>query len=102
MQISFSPQRRDGALTLSKAGDVLTINGDVVDLSAIPDGADLPADAIDNEWIVGTVRRVDGDLHVTLLLPLGADVSQSARFPADIVDPQDGLIALPGDDHGND
>lgn len=102
MQISFSPQRRDGALTLSKAGDVLTINGDVVDLSAIPDGADLPADAIDNEWIVGTVGRIDGDLHVTLLLPLGADASQSARFPTDLVEPQDGLIALPGGDHGND
>ena len=102
MQISFSPQRRDGVLTLSKAGDVLTINGDVVDLSAIPEGADLAAAAIDNEWIVGTVRRVDGDIHVMVLLPLGADASENARFPADLVDPQDGLIALPGDDHGND
>lgn len=95
MQISFSPQRRDGTLTLSKAGDVLTINGDVVDLSAIPDGADLPADAIDNAWIVGTVRRIDGDLRVTFLLPHGPRAVEAVRFPADIVDPPDGPIALP-------
>ncbi|MGN6311147.1 MAG: hypothetical protein ACTHNN_16530 [Xanthobacteraceae bacterium] len=102
MRISFSPQRRDDTLEVVKTGDVLTINGDVVDLSAIPDGADLPADAIDNELVVETVRRINGNLHVTLLLPLGADAPERARFPMDLVDPQDGPIALPGGDHGDD
>ncbi|MGB5903821.1 MAG: hypothetical protein WBH00_13315 [Xanthobacteraceae bacterium] len=94
MRISFSPQRRDDALTVSKAGDALTINGDVVDLSAIPEGADLPATAIDCEWIVGTVHRVAGDLHVTLLLPHGPRAIEAVRFPADI-NPADGPIELP-------
>lgn len=101
MIISLSPQRRDDALAVSKAGDVLTINGDVVDLSGIPDGADLPADAIDNEWIAGAVRRVGGVLHVALILPHGANAPESVRFPADIVSPPDGLIALPGGENGN-
>jgi len=98
MIISFSPQLRSDTLAVSKAGDRLTINGDVVDLSAIPDGADLPADAIDCEWIVGTVRRVAGDLHLTLLLPHGPRATEAVRFPADIVDPADGPIALPEGD----
>lgn len=101
MIISLSPQRRDDALEVVKSGEVLTVNGDVVDLSAIPAGADLPADAIGNEWIVGTVSRVAGELHVTLLLPHGPDAPESARFPADIVSPPDGPIALPGGDNGN-
>lgn len=101
MLLSFTPQRRDDALEVAKTGDALTINGDVVDLSDIPDGADLPADAIDNVWIVGTVSRVAGELHVTLLLPHGADALESVRFPAEIVSPPDGPIALPGDEYGN-
>ena len=96
MRISFVPQRRDDALIVVKSGDVLTINGDVVDLSVVPDGADLPSEAIDNDWIVGTVRRVDGVLHVSLILPHGPDAGEDVRFPNDIVDPPDGVIALPG------
>lgn len=96
MLIHLQPQRRDDMLTVIKAGDVLTINGDAVDLSVIPDGAELPSDAIDNAWLTGAVRRVDGVLHVSLIFPHGPEASESVRFPAAIVDPPDGAIALPG------
>lgn len=97
MRITFSPQRRDDALAVSRSGDVLTINGDAVDLSAIPDGATLPADAIDNEWIAGEVHRIDGVLHVTLLLPHGANPSPAVAFPEPITVTEDGPIAVPQD-----
>lgn len=108
MHISFSPQRRDDVLTVSKAGDVLTINGDPVDFSIIPDGATLPAAAIGNEWIAGPVERIDGVLHVTLLLPHGPDPSPAVAFPEPITVAADGPIAVPADpqpqeeDHGDD
>ena len=96
MRISFSPQRRDDTLTVSKSGDTLTINGDLVDLSAIPDGATLPAGAIDSEWIVGPVDRIGGVLHVKLVLPHGANALPSVAF-AEAITVTDGSIEIPHD-----
>lgn len=97
MHISFSPQRRGDVLIVSKVGDVLTINGDTIDLSAIPEGATLPAGAIDSEWIAGPVERIDGVLHLTLLLPHGPDPSSAVAFPEPILVVSDGPVAVPID-----
>ncbi|MBD1602473.1 hypothetical protein [Pseudomonas typographi] len=95
MRIKLSPVRRDDAISVVKAGDVLTINGDVFDFSVIPDGATLPAAAVSSEWVCGDVSRTDGELTLTLILPHGYPYSQEQAFPADITDPADGDIALP-------
>ena len=78
MIIQFCPQLRGDTLSLSRAGDRLIVNGDTIDLSATPDGAELPADAISNDWLVGTVRRIADVLHLTLILPHDADAPASA------------------------
>ena len=104
MRISFSPQRRDGTLTVSRHGDILTINGVPVDLSAIPDGATLPAEAINSEWIVGPVERIDGVLHLAILLPHGPNPSPAVAFPEPITVTANGPITVPQDeeaDHGD-
>ena len=95
MKIKLSPQRRDEQLTLEKAGDTLTINGTEYDFSQLPDGGTLPADAVDSEYVIGSVDRVNGELELTLLLPHGADASEAARFPQPIIDPADGEVELP-------
>lgn len=95
MRITFSPQRRDDKLIVSKDGDKLTINGDVYDFSVIPDGAMLPAEAIPGEFIVGPVIRINGEIEITLLLPHGPNPPQSVAFPKDIVIIQDGDIPIP-------
>lgn len=97
MRISFSPQRRDDTLTVSKAGDVLTINGDAFDFSALPDGATIAAENSPSPWITGPIERIDGKLHLTLLLPHGPNPSEDVAFPQPIIDPADGLIDLPHD-----
>lgn len=108
MRISFSPQRRDDDLIVAKHGDTLTVNGDQIDLSVIPDGATLPAAAIDCEWIAGPVERIDGVLHVTLILPHGPNPSQAVAFPAPITVTGDGPVDVPRDlasqeaDYGDD
>ena len=95
MKISLSPQRRDDALHVSKIGDELTINGVKYDFSVVPDGALLPQDAIDCIWLASDVERIDGSLHLTLILPHGKAASEAARFPAPIINPEDGPLELP-------
>jgi hypothetical protein len=95
MKIILSPQRRDDTLTVIKQGDTLTINGTAYDFSVVPDGATLPKDATDCAWLASDVERIDGVLHLTLLLPHGANASQAARFPQPIINPADGVLELP-------
>ncbi|MFP3507728.1 hypothetical protein, partial [Burkholderia sp. SIMBA_062] len=83
------------ALTVYKQGDSLTINGLTLDFTQLPEGATLPAAATGTEWIVSPVERIGGDLVLTLLLPIPDEADQAARYPADIVTPADGLVALP-------
>ncbi|MDW9839212.1 hypothetical protein GOB05_04305 [Sinorhizobium meliloti] len=97
MIINLSPQRRDDLLEVTKAGDALTINGVAFDFSALPDGATMPAGEVPCEWLVGPVERVASELHLTLILPHGPNASQAVAFPAPIIDPPDGVIALPID-----
>ena len=95
MKIYLSPQRRDDTLTVTKHGDVLTINGTEYDFTDLPNGGTLPADAVDSEYIIDSVDRVDGDLELTLLLPHGPNATEAARFPQPIIDPADGKVELP-------
>jgi hypothetical protein len=96
MNISFSPQRRDnGSLTLSKQGDILTIAGTACDFSKLPDGATLPGSAVNCPWLTGDVERINGELHLTLILPHGPNAPEATRFPKPIINPPDGVIELP-------
>ena len=95
MKINLSPQRRDDTLTITKQGDVLTINGTAYDFTDLPDGGTLPADAVDCEYVFGSVDRVDGEIELTLLLPHGPNATEAARFPEPIIDPADGEVELP-------
>jgi hypothetical protein len=95
MHITLSPQRRDDALVISKSGDALTINGVVYDFSVIPDGASLPASAVDCPFIVDDIERISGVLHLTLIAPHGANPSNAAAFPAPLINPADGVLELP-------
>ena len=97
MNITLSPVRLNETLTASRAGDVLTLNGDVLDFGPLPDGATLPAEAIASEWVVGPVSRIDGELHLTLRLPHGPNPSQAVAFPEPIKVTGNGPIALPAD-----
>lgn len=95
MRIKLSPTGDDMQIAVTKNGDELTVNGQVLDFTRLPDGATLPAGSIACEWITVPVERVDGDLVVTLRLPHGADAPEAARFPVDIVNPADGPVLLP-------
>jgi hypothetical protein len=95
MLINLSPQRREDILTISKTGETLTINGKPYDFSQLPEGATLPREAIDCEWIVSDVNRINGEIELTILLPHGANASHTARFPEPIIKNDDGQVVLP-------
>lgn len=97
MLIKLSPQRRDDTLTVVKSGDVLTINGDELDLSAIPDGATVRDAWQLHSFLTGEIQRVNGEIEITFILPHGPNPSQSVAFPEPIVNPSDGTIELPFD-----
>ncbi len=95
MKILLSPMRCEGALEVSKAGDVLTINGESFAFTSLPEGATIPAGIVPCDWIAGPVERVDGVVNVTLILPHGPNPSEVVAFPSPIENPPDGVIDLP-------
>jgi hypothetical protein len=99
MHIILTPQRLNETLTASLAGDVLTLNGTEFDFAELPEGATLPAEAIESPWFErpGKVERINGVLHLTLILPIGPNPSQALAFPAPLQVIEDGPIALPFD-----
>lgn len=95
MKLTFSPVRMDATLTASVAGDVLTLNGAVLDFGPLPKGAILPRPAIPCDWIAGDVTRDDrGMLSVPVILPHGANAPHETLFPAPI-EAGDGDVTLP-------
>lgn len=98
MHITLCPQRRDDSLSVSKLGDILTINGEPYNFDGLSDGETIPAGQIPCSWIVGQVERVGGDLRLSLVLPLGANPTGVTAFPDPIVNPPDGVINVPFDE----
>lgn len=98
MHITLSPQRSDEALVASKAGDVLTINGEAFDFGGLPDGASISAGVVPCKWIVGPVARMGGNLFLTLVIPHGPAPSPQVAAPSPLVDPSDGALSIPVDE----
>ena len=95
MYISLSPQVRDDRLTLERNGDSLVINGEEFDFSQLPSGKILPRMAVKCSLLASDIKRVDGKIYLTLILPIGLCAPEVARFPAPIIDPPNGLVLLP-------
>jgi hypothetical protein len=95
VHIKLSPHRCDEVLTVEKSGDVLTINGIAYDFSQLPEGASIPASAVDCNFLVGEITRVEGELELCLILPHGANPTTEQAWPEPITVIADGPILLP-------
>ncbi|KHE30971.1 hypothetical protein LH31_32290, partial [Pseudomonas aeruginosa] len=85
----------DEHLSLVRIGDVLTVNGQAFDFTPLPEGGELPAEAIGSEWFAGSVVRRAGRIQLILRFPLAADASAAARFPGPLMIEADGPVELP-------
>lgn len=87
-------------LRLEKTADGIVVNDETFDLSVIPDGATLPdaAKATGCKYFTGAIEHMDGELHLTLLLPHSDRPTQAQAFPEPLTVTQDGPIPLPTDE----
>lgn len=69
MKITFVPQLSDAVLELNKSGDILTINGDELDFSDLPEGGEYPVGSINNPHVLGGVSRNNGHVELSIILP---------------------------------
>lgn len=95
MRIKLEPQRRGDTLVIVKSGKVLTVNGEVFDLTRMADGDTLPRQAFASEWFVGDVTQTNGELSLAILFPNPWNYSQEQAFPVDLVGVPDGRVVFP-------
>lgn len=83
MKITLYQVLSDEKIEASVKDDVITINGEAIDLSVIPDGFRLPGGAVDNDWFVpGTyVERANGHFELFLRFPVKWDSPDVLRAP---------------------
>lgn len=95
MRLLLSPVNDPRILNITKTNDTLTINGESFDFSQLLEGATLPKGAVDCEFIVSDINRINGEIELTILLPHGANASHEARFPEPINMTSNGRVMLP-------
>jgi hypothetical protein len=89
MIFDLQPQYRTDRLEAAVSGEVLILNGEAHDLSAVASSA-----VINSPWIGGLVQRLSGVLHVPLILPHGATAPPETLFPVPL-SVTDGPVPLP-------
>lgn len=90
MHLTLSPIRGlpgQPETTLAVAGNVLTLDGEAYDLSAVPEGGRFDPDPGDHPFI-GSITRAGGTLRATLRVVLGDDAA-----PHQPTDPAHWIIA---------
>lgn len=95
MKITFSPIHAHGSLSLGRVGDIVMIDDRAFDFSALPDGHCMPREAVGCDMLASDVRRVGGQVELTLLLPYTAP-DPAITHPAAIVITADGPVSAPG------
>ncbi|AWH15457.1 tail fiber assembly protein [Pseudomonas phage 98PfluR60PP] len=99
MKIKLWADLVDWPLEASVDGDVITINGEIIDLSGIPSGYRLPGSAVGNKFFVETeyVERINGVLCFTLRLPVTWDSPEEFRNPGEpiIIEVTEGAVVFP-------
>jgi hypothetical protein len=85
----------DASLEVVRAGDVLTVNGEVFNFANVGEGDTLPQAAIHSDWFAGDITRIDGELEITLILPLPINYSPEQAFPAPLENVPDGQVVFP-------
>lgn len=95
MKITLSPQRGTAPVTVTRTGDALTIDGETFDFSPLPEGGELPVEAIGSDHFHGPARREGGVIHLVLRLPHGPDAPPETRFPQPVTPEGDGPVPLP-------
>ena len=101
MHITVNPSRFGPGdpvrLSVSVAGDAITIEGDSYDFSSLAEGDEVAATATGCKFIGGdVVGRVAGVIHLTLNIPWGPNPALPPHPPIDVAS---GPVTLPEYDY---
>lgn len=84
MIICLRPQRRAAPAMLSATKETISVNGHLFDFSSLMDGGVRSSSEIGCEYFVEGIERKDGEVHVSVLFPIGPYADEAARFPREI------------------
>ena len=94
-KITLSPQFSNASLSIKKFGDTLTINGNQYDFSSLNDGDEIPAEAISDTNIIGSITKSDGVTNVTVLMPYNdPNAPESVTHPVPLLLDKDGEVTF--------
>ena len=79
---------------LHVAGDVLTIDGTAYDMSPISEGGQ---GVWDGSPLIGPIRRIDGVIHATVLVRLGATAADEQPESPWTIKNASGDVTIPAD-----
>lgn len=103
MHITLVPIRSDDPpLVLSREGEALVIDGARFDFSPLAEGDVLPREAVACPRLASDVTREGGRIRLALVFPHGPGAAGAARFPAPVIDPAEGPVALPASGAGGE
>lgn len=102
-KISLSSQFSENVLRLEKSGNILKVNGTPYDFSNLNDGDEIPADAIDNDIIVGSITKDNGVVNLTIVRPYkNVNAPESVCFPEPLILTNDGEVTFNEKDTSDD
>lgn len=83
MKIKLSPIFKETTPLSAKIDeDKITVNGEVYDFTPLKEGETLPSDALPEGVFASSIERIEGDIHLTLVLPHAVTAPYETRFPA--------------------
>jgi len=95
MKIKFTPSRMNYQAQGFVDGDIISINGEVLDFSALGEGDILPCEAVGNDMVASEITRINGVIHLSVISPHGVHVPHESKYPSgDFVDVE-GVIPFP-------
>lgn len=92
MNIKLVPVRMDEVVVYEKRDDSIIVDGEIFDFSKVGEGDTLPQAAIMSTRFVGDIDRINGELTLSLVLPLPWNYSQEQAFPLPLYDVKDGAL----------
>lgn len=95
MILYLSPQRSDENLKIIKKQDCLIINNMEYDFSNLSEGSVLPKEAVDCKWISSDITKINNEIILTIIFPIGPNASEQQRFANFISVYEDGEVVLP-------
>jgi hypothetical protein len=87
INVKRSPANSLVTLDVSSDSDVLTINGEAFDFSALEEGGKIEAVDVPSEYIISDVTRINGVVELTMVAPYLGEGTQEERFPTPYTPP---------------